>query len=712
MVENTTPEKDTTPTVTFSKEEQELHRVVKSAIDYTIAHYYPSRFEVIKAKYQVNVDQEKQVDAQFPEWTNLSCPRHNIIDMSHDTFKNDLISQNFTPKTLALHPCNRKYSSDAQDTYDRHYHRSWYEGEVADRIYSEATLIWDSYAYFWYKTHDDCMVPIAEHISFFEMFLEPMATSFDESRYKIVRKIMDKVDVIQKYERLTDWDKKTFWTGKSNKESLNDTSWDAIMKADLSKIWDIDSWSKQYRKYCDTICEEHWWDSASVYSVLQGSFDTWAAYESIFGYDEENPLCEVIEVWRKTLEWYKVDVLVNWHALPLNEYTPLQHPMFGNVYFEESIGSPYHRWIWQKLIQTQRKADMLTFVIDNAFKMHAFPDYLAHTWLKYAGVDVVELWWSGISKVYTPSNKNMNNGQPFKAIEYIGKDIIQLARQRLQDVVQEGFAQIGINAYALWADGRVERLSAWIRLKQEQHRSRSNTMRKSIAQALNKSYYVWISNMTAKDSKQLLERIDDDGELTLQDLDVKTIEQWFEILISSEWFREETIAQAWQNILNTMNVAWEFLRDEFGDKADMSKLFCYVADAYGLDKIELYTNEERLAKKKQELEFQLDWEECQRDILEERQQKLQEEQEKEARKEQRRLEREAARQQVWQDFSDPALQQAANRASQISQQELVQQQLQQQLPQATPNWLQWINSATDDQIVQTNWQWLVIPQVQ
>lgn len=54
------------------------------------------------------------------------------------------------------------------------------------------------------------MVPIAEHISFFEMFLEPMATSFDESRYKIVRKIMDKVDVIQKYERLTDWDKKTF----------------------------------------------------------------------------------------------------------------------------------------------------------------------------------------------------------------------------------------------------------------------------------------------------------------------------------------------------------------------------------------------------------------------------------------------------------------------------------------------------------------------
>lgn len=54
------------------------------------------------------------------------------------------------------------------------------------------------------------MIPKAEHISFFEMFLEPMATSFESSRHKIVRKIMHSVDVIKKYKHVTDWSEDTF----------------------------------------------------------------------------------------------------------------------------------------------------------------------------------------------------------------------------------------------------------------------------------------------------------------------------------------------------------------------------------------------------------------------------------------------------------------------------------------------------------------------
>ncbi len=42
-------------------------------------------------------------------------------------------------------------------------------------------------------------IPTAEHVSFWEMFLEPMATSFDTSRRRVVRKIVDSVDVIKKY---------------------------------------------------------------------------------------------------------------------------------------------------------------------------------------------------------------------------------------------------------------------------------------------------------------------------------------------------------------------------------------------------------------------------------------------------------------------------------------------------------------------------------
>ena len=81
----------------------------------------------------------------------LNCHRHGLIDSVHDTFTKELLNQNFTPKTLPIHPSKREYTDDAQDAYDWMYHRSRFESDVAEKAYSEAALIGDSYAFFGIK---------------------------------------------------------------------------------------------------------------------------------------------------------------------------------------------------------------------------------------------------------------------------------------------------------------------------------------------------------------------------------------------------------------------------------------------------------------------------------------------------------------------------------------------------------------------------------
>lgn len=63
-------------------------------------------------------------------------------------------------------------------------------------------------------------LPAAYHISFFEMFVEPLASSFYDSRTHIVRKIMSTNDVMLRYNSV-DWNKKSqMHKGMTNKEVI------------------------------------------------------------------------------------------------------------------------------------------------------------------------------------------------------------------------------------------------------------------------------------------------------------------------------------------------------------------------------------------------------------------------------------------------------------------------------------------------------------
>lgn len=379
---------------TKTEEEMELASTIEEIVDYYIANYYKSRFDIIKAKYLFDGDERMMVKDTFAdEQANLSCHRHWLIDSIHETFTKEVLNQNYTPKMIPLHPCKKDYTDDAQDTYDWMYHRSRFENEVSERAYSEAILIWDSYVFFGKEKFDGYEIPTAEHISFFEMFLEPMATSFEKSRYKIVRKIMDVVDIIKKYEYLTDrdaeWD---FIEWMPNREAIAKTISASLYQTDFSKIWDINTREMKYNDACEEYC---WTDWIDRWQLFRDWFNTGRCYEDLFWLDEENTLCETIEFREKTNDWYKVRIMVNWYLLPCEEIEYHNDP-FGNIYYEESIGSPIHRWMWHKLLPRQRECDLQLFIINNWTKMHAFPDWISDSWLEDSNWSLVKsLNWSG-----------------------------------------------------------------------------------------------------------------------------------------------------------------------------------------------------------------------------------------------------------------------------------------------------------------------------
>lgn len=121
-------------------EEISLIRVVKNIVQYYVENYYPSRFEIIKAKRLFSGDIKMMVRDTLKQ-ENFNCDRHNLTDTIHDAFYKDFISNDYTPRAIPMHPCKRDYSDDAQDYYDWAYHVSRFERDVSKKIVDEASLI-------------------------------------------------------------------------------------------------------------------------------------------------------------------------------------------------------------------------------------------------------------------------------------------------------------------------------------------------------------------------------------------------------------------------------------------------------------------------------------------------------------------------------------------------------------------------------------------
>lgn len=217
-------------------------------------------------------------------------------------------------------------------------------------------------------------------------------------------------------------------------------------------------------------------------------------------------------------------------------------------------------------------------------------------------------------KVYKSKKSNIQWKQPFTSINYIDKDVITLSRARLWEIEQSALRDVWLNNYMMGSDGRIERVRSLWEQKIEQSRARLKTVKKSISSSLNKSFYIWLDILDKKFAKKLLKRIDDDNQPFMADLDIKSIINWFEVLISSEWFREESLKDLWQNILNTVNGMGDLLSDEFWPTFNKKALACSLAQAYWLDWLKFLTPEERLKERREALNVWLSMSELEKEI--------------------------------------------------------------------------------------------------
>lgn len=604
-------------------EEQLYQNRIKEVIEYYLRNYYPSRFDIIKAKALFAWD-EKIATANTLWDTPLSIHRSWLIDSIHDTFTKELLNQNYTPQTLPMHPSLRSKSNEAQTYYDWAYTWSWFEDDVSEKLLTEANLIWDSYVFFWKKESFWKDIPSAEHISFFEMFLEPMSTNFETWRIKIVRKIYSTGDVLDKYSKIINFNKKTIIDWVKDSEAIIETYSNCIYKTDFKKIYDIASYESKYIEEVNNCCNWVDWDFRAKYMEI---LENWSLYESIFWFSEDNKLHEVIEIWEKKWNKHIPKIMINWYLFDLISDVEFEYCPFANVYFEESIGSPVHRWIWHKLWNKQRQCDMYEFIINNGVKMHAFPDWITDWGIKDSDEKLVKnLLWTWEQKVYQNSNKAIQGKQPFRPIDYIDQNILNLVRIRLQETEAWAYQDVWMNSYMSWWDWRIERVRSLWEQRIEQSRARLKTIKKSIAYALTKSYYIWLDILDKSFSKNMLEKIDADGNIELEDLDIKSIKNSFQVVLASEWQRQDSLNTQWQNILNTLNAFWEFIVSDPTLEFDKKQLAEAVASNNGVEWLKFLTAEERIEKKRKEtdvmvqlakieLEWQLEIERMKQELM-------------------------------------------------------------------------------------------------
>lgn len=583
---------------------------IENIVDYYVRHYYPSRFEIIKAKKLFAWDEKAMVKESFGS-DALSIERHGLIDSIHEAFYKDIINKNYTPKMIPLHPSKREHAVDANTAYDWMYHVSWFEWDVKSKVIYESLLLWDSYVFFGKQDQFGIETPSTSHVSFFEMFIEPMAQDFNSSRTKIIRKIVDVNDVISMYDWLIDREEKFRDTEYTN-EHVARNSWSAsVYRTDFTKIRDIEASESKYAESLNECCGWEY-NKKQIVDYLE----TGKMYESLYGIDPEWSLVELIQVWNRTSEWVEVSIMINWYKfVTLTWYDDFP---FGNIYYEDSIWSPLHRWVGHKLLARQRECDMYLFALTNGIKMTAFPDWVSDSWLQDSnGSPVANIMWSWSGEVYQSAKWAIQWwNQPFKPIQYISVDALSLLRLRLWETVQTAMNDIGINSYVLWWDGRVERVSGAFQERVNQSRSRLKTLEKSLSSSLTRSRYTWLEELDESFTKDILEKIDDDGIISLESINIKNIKNWFHVLVSADWFRDETAKDAGQNILNTVSGMWELLKDEqWNWLIDVKDFWSALASNNWVSWLKYLTKEQRLEQMKDKIEMALEYQKLQSELI-------------------------------------------------------------------------------------------------
>lgn len=566
---------------------------IKRTIDYYESYLFPIKTDIIKQKYLNSIDRAVYMKQQWLR--NRSNRIYPLIASVHDTFVSNLYEVETTPRIVARNKDDQERASVVQDCYDWFKDVSWYDAKMKT-IKAEASLIGTAYSRSWYQTitekiqwNDKWKVksvvnkiskPTVDHVSFFQLFYDPFAPSFDNTPRKAYRYISNITDVVNKYWFLWEEDN---WLHKLKGHIRG---WTPFSHKDYTRIYS----SKNYER-----------ELSRINSVEQ--FDDWIE-NRLFAVDfSDQELVEVVEYWSDD----QFVLLLNWVTVydGLSPY-PFSGDPFSILVHEEVPWSIQWIGIGDKLLNHQHQANTIFSWVEDAMRMHLYPMYIVSKWaLKdSAGRPLKSIPYEP-EKVLEDAS-NLSNGW-IDTLKYVDFNFINTYISRLQWLVAEAYEIVWLNTYTQWGNGKMERSAAWVTQKVAIIRTRLLWLIESLNWLNSRVFNHWLAIAVTKFDKDFSFRIlTEDGKPVWRELDLESVLQKYDVIAESDAMRLATKELRATQALNTLNQITAVNVDPLSGLPiyNVRKLIDEVMSKLDFDWGEAYTDEEIIDAKNRALKIQ------------------------------------------------------------------------------------------------------------
>lgn len=505
----------------------EVLLTVKETISYYETYLFPPKVEIIKQKYLNAIDRIFQMKKMWMK--NRSNRIYPLIASVHDTFVANLHEVETTPRIVAREKNDQSEAPVVQWWYDWARDISWYARSMMP-IRSEATLIWTSYARSWFFKKEDSVKymkdwkpksievteikPTIKHVSFFQLFYDPFADSFENCPWKAYRYINNLKDTGRKYAFLFDdskWIEKWKWKIKW---------WSPISSLDYTRVYASKNYEKEIMKL-----------------KTQWQYDDWVNNKLFTVSYTDQDLVEVIEYWQDDM----LILFINW--VPVYEWDspyPFTWDPFSIVIHEEVPWQIQGIGIGDKLMNHQINANTLFSGLEDAMRMHLYPMYKSSGWA------LKDKNWKQITTLtYEPEKviedkSSLGNGW-IEVIKWIDFNAVNVFMNRLSAIVSESYEIIGLNSYTQWGNWKMERSAAWVSQKTAIIRTRLLSIVESLNSFNSRVFSHWLAIGLVMFPETFNFRIiDEDWSAQWKDIKLEDVVNKFDVVAESEAMRAAT----------------------------------------------------------------------------------------------------------------------------------------------------------------------------
>lgn len=582
--------------------EVELSTLIWNTIEKYRLYVFPEAYKIVKNKLLFAWDIKM---ANRKLWRpNDTAAVYPLIESTTDTFTANLYDSVSIPKVAARLEEDVSLWEYAQDFCDWAYDVSWMT-QAKQMIRNEAALLWTSYWIWgweyrtesnWYyvkwedkKIENKISRPTADHVSFFELFIELSTTDFYKARWKARRKILSLKEIEKRYWELIKLD--DIHNKISNRDKINQTKWQCISMLDFTKIYDIKNYSSCYDKEWNFSLWADRWELSFIEDNVLSSIT------------EDNYLHEVIEYWYDD----KLVIMVNWYIYYdwLSPY-PYWDP-FWIIVFEKVPWTFMWRGIWHKLMPLQQQATSLWCKIRDAINQHVAPMYSVVKWM----LSKDSQWNTVQSITYTPWKVIQVESPDVKnwwisPVDFVNFNMVQIARDELNAVISRAQEIIGTNSYVQWWQWKVERSGIAANLKVWVTKTRLKPIEASMQQFDQHMFEQWLSIASVIVDESIMVRVIwEDWAFRYREVKPSDLLNKFDITVDVDSLIEQTRLQRTQEAISLLQAIWPININPISNTPiiDPDSIVKYIAEQTGNSSLKAMTDDERLEYVKQQTDI-------------------------------------------------------------------------------------------------------------